>query len=118
MFISILFIFILLLLFIHNINGMYNFIPFNTSDCKPITNNRTAIILSGQIRSGNLTWSSGKLQYEKSTLMFGPDDPQTPIQTMLEWFIKPIALYGKHLINISYKNYYYYHYYKNFYRRC
>jgi hypothetical protein len=97
-----------ILLFINDINGMYNFIPFNTSDCKPITNNRTAIILSGQIRSGNITWSSGKLQYEKSTLMFGPDDPQTPIQTMLEWFIKPIALYGKYLINIFYNNYYYY----------
>jgi hypothetical protein len=54
--------------------------------------NRTAILLSGQLRAGNLTWS--QVKYFKQKNWFGGDDPVTPIRTILEWLIVPYALYG------------------------
>lgn len=44
--------------------------------------------------TGNLTWSSGKLRQDSSLNNFGDEDPETPIATILEWVIKPLALYG------------------------
>jgi hypothetical protein len=54
--------------------------------------NRTAILVSGQLRTGNLTWDQVRPFKEKS--WFGGDDPDTPIKTVLEWLIVPYALYG------------------------
>jgi hypothetical protein len=54
--------------------------------------NRTAILVSGQLRAGNLSWD--QVKYSRDRLMFGGDDPDTPIQTVLEWLIVPYALYG------------------------
>jgi hypothetical protein len=51
-------------------------------------------MLVGQLRSGNLTWDSGKIGYDKARRMFGSDDPPSPIATVLEWLIKPYALHG------------------------
>ena len=73
------------------------------SDFKPITNNRTAIIISGHIRTGNITWNSGKIHYDKSSKLFSGDDPETPIQTMIEWLMKPLAIYGT-IYNITNNN--------------
>jgi hypothetical protein len=54
--------------------------------------NRTAILVSGQLRTGNLTWN--QVKYFKERRWFGVDDPDTPIQTVVEWLIVPYALYG------------------------
>jgi hypothetical protein len=60
---------------------------------KPLyPDHRTAIILSGQLRSGNLTWYA--VAQNKARLMFGGDDPETPIKTVLEWLIIPYAIFG------------------------
>lgn len=53
---------------------------------------RTAILVSGQLRAGNLTW--WQMKYTKERLMYGADDPDTPIKTILEWLIIPLALHG------------------------
>lgn len=68
--------------------------PPPNSISKPLTSNRTAICISGQMRSGNLTWTSGKLRNNAAFRMFGNEDPPTPIQTILEFLMKPIAIYG------------------------
>lgn len=52
---------------------------------------RIAIIISGQLRSGNLTWKSGYIRNNEARRMFGDDDPQSPILTQLEWIFKPLS---------------------------
>ena len=39
--------------------------------------NRTAVLLSGQLRSANLSWSSGKIFQNTHSRLFGKDDPPT-----------------------------------------
>ena len=53
--------------------------------------NRTAVCLTGQLRSSNLTWTSGHLLQNANLKMFGPDDPPPPAQTIVEWLFRPIA---------------------------
>jgi hypothetical protein len=60
----------------------------------PATNNRTAAIISGQLRSGNLTFTSGNIKYTSKLKWFGAQDGKTPIETMLQYVIEPIARYG------------------------
>ena len=56
--------------------------------------NRTAVILSGQLRSANLTWTSGKIMQNINSRMFGKDDPQTTALTIIEFLFKPLAQHG------------------------
>lgn len=60
----------------------------------PHTNYRTAIIISGQLRSGNYSFTSGKLQYDQKIRWFGNDDGKTPIETVIFNVINRVALYG------------------------
>lgn len=50
--------------------------------------------MSGQLRSGNMSWWSGLLRPDKSFYMFGFDDPETPILTQLSSLIEPFAKHG------------------------
>lgn len=54
--------------------------------------NRTAIILSGQLRSANLTWFSGHIFQNINSRMFGKDDPPSTAATIVEFLFKPLAL--------------------------
>jgi len=53
--------------------------------------NRTAVILSGQMRSANLTWSGGQIRRNREAVMFGNLDPPTPAECIIEWIFKPLA---------------------------
>eukprot|EP01038_Epipyxis_sp_PR26KG_P005261 gene5261-7310_t len=53
--------------------------------------NRTAVIMTGQLRSSNITWTSGQILQNINSRMFGPDDPPTTALTIIEWLLKPIA---------------------------
>lgn len=55
---------------------------------------RTAICLSGQMRSANLSWTSGYIHENAAFRMFGPDDPPTTAQTIIEWLFKPLSQEG------------------------
>lgn len=59
---------------------------------------RTAILLTGQLRSGNMSWFSSELAREGSPpwrfRFFNEEDPDTPIQTILERLVIPYALFG------------------------
>jgi hypothetical protein len=54
---------------------------------------RTAIIITGQLRSGNISFSSGLLA-NHTINNFGPDDPPTPILTQLVYIMKPLSEMG------------------------
>lgn len=59
--------------------------------------NRTAVILSGQLRVGNVSiLSPNVVGYLKTNIrkFFGSDDPPTPIATHLEHFIQILARHG------------------------
>jgi hypothetical protein len=59
------------------------------------TRNRTAILLTGQLRSGNISFFSGNLNPTFGlTNMFGAADPPTAVQTQLEWLMKPLTEWG------------------------
>lgn len=53
--------------------------------------NRIAICLTGQLRSSNLSWTSGHLVQNAAFRMFGRGDPPTPAATIVEWLFKPLA---------------------------
>lgn len=55
---------------------------------------RTAVILTGQLRSANLTIVSDLIKDNAHKKMFGIDDPATSALTILEFFLKPLAEYG------------------------
>ena len=56
--------------------------------------NRTAVMITGQLRSGNVSFSSGLIQDDFQSQNFGADDPPTVILTQIEWFLKPLAEHG------------------------
>ena len=56
--------------------------------------NRTAVMITGQLRSGNISFSSGRLHRNAALAMFGSADPPTVILTQIEWFLKPLAERG------------------------
>ena len=58
------------------------------------TGNRTAVMLSGQLRSANLTWAGGQVRRNREALMFGGTDPPTPADCIIEWLFKPLAVGG------------------------
>jgi hypothetical protein len=59
------------------------------------TRNRTAIIISGQLRSGNISFFSGDLKPTFGlTNMFGAADPPSSVQTQIEWLMKPLTEWG------------------------
>lgn len=60
----------------------------------PPNGNRTAILISGQLRSGNVSFMSGMVAEQRNAHYFGGDDPPTPIRTCLEWLIAPLAKAG------------------------
>lgn len=49
----------------------------------PLTNDRTAILLTGQLRSGNTKWTDSNMKRDFGSSMFGKDDPPTPISTVI-----------------------------------
>jgi hypothetical protein len=57
-------------------------------------NERTAVILSGQLRTANLTIVSGAIRDNAHKKMFGSGDPATSALTILEHLIKPLAEHG------------------------
>jgi len=68
------------------------FVPSKSDDVAP---NRTAVLLTGQLRSGNLSWSSAAVKRDFAAKMFGIDDPPTPIDTIFTYFLEPWAIYSK-----------------------
>jgi hypothetical protein len=60
---------------------------FNSSE-------RTAVIISGQLRSANLTILSAAIVDNAHKRMFGPEDPKTCAGTILKFFLEPLAEYG------------------------
>ena len=48
---------------------------------------RTAAIISGQLRSGNMTWQHPKMRHSGN---YGKNDPPTPVQTILRWLFEII----------------------------
>lgn len=61
---------ILLLIQLGVVYCVYKY-PTEPYPSQPETNNRTAILVTGQLRSGNLTWFSGKLRANSALRMFG-----------------------------------------------
>lgn len=57
---------------------------------------RIAILLTGQLRSANLTWLS--VRDNANSKMFGPSDPPTTAMTIVEWLFKPLA--RKHPVDV------------------
>ena len=55
---------------------------------------RTAIVMSGELRSGNLTWRHQMIRRNQALAMFGDEDPPTPIETIIEWLFKIIISQG------------------------
>ena len=55
---------------------------------------RTAFCISGQLRSGNLSWDSGYLRSDAGFKLFGEQDPPTPIETTIERVLKVFAKQG------------------------
>lgn len=59
---------------------------------------RTAIIISGELRSGNISFASNKIivKYQSpDPLVSHPlNTPPTPIKAFLEWVVQPIAKHG------------------------
>lgn len=53
--------------------------------------NRTAVIISGQIRSANLTFKGGNIIHTKQTGWFGPDDPLTPSASIIKHMLEQLA---------------------------
>ena len=64
------------------------------SPVPPVRSNRTAVILTGQLRSANLSWYSNKLMYDKHLSWYGKQDPETTAGTIIEWLFKPLARRG------------------------
>jgi len=56
--------------------------------------NRTAVLLSGQLRSANLTWAGGQIHRNRESVMFGGNDPPTPAACIIEWLFKPLSVGG------------------------
>jgi hypothetical protein len=56
--------------------------------------NRTAILITGQLRSGNISFASGNLKANANLAMFGAADPLSTIQTQIEWLMKPLTEWG------------------------
>lgn len=52
---------------------------------------RVAIILTGQLRSANRTWTSHTLHENTNFKMFGAQDPPSTAGTIIEWLFKPLA---------------------------
>jgi hypothetical protein len=67
-------------------------IPFPSP--KYPSSNRTAVIISGHLRSGNVSFLSGKIHEQRWAKYFGEDDPPTPIRSQLDHLLRPFALYG------------------------
>lgn len=51
---------------------------------------RTAVIISGQIRSANLSFASGEIIQTKQTRWFGPKDPPTPAASIIQNLFIPL----------------------------
>jgi hypothetical protein len=62
----------------------------NSSNPKKVNGTRIAICVSGQLRSGNLTWTSGHIHQNAGARMFGDGDPATPVKTIIENMFKPL----------------------------
>lgn len=55
---------------------------------------RIAIIISGQLRSSNLTWTSPDILQDRAWKFFGPDDPNTPAECLITFLFKEIVKQG------------------------
>ena len=56
--------------------------------------NRTAVLLTGQLRTANISWWSNQLIYDKHLSWFGKQDPPTTAATIIEWLFKPLSHRG------------------------
>lgn len=56
--------------------------------------NRTAILLSGQLRSSNLTWAGGQIRRNRESVMFGSNDPPTPAACIIDFLFKSLDRQG------------------------
>ena len=65
-----------------------------SASSRAASSNRTAVILSGQLRSANLTWTGGQIRRNRESVMFGNGDPPTPADCIIEWLFKPLAGMG------------------------
>lgn len=55
---------------------------------------RIAIIISGQLRSSNLTWTSPSILQDRAWKFFGPDDPNTPAECLITFLFKELVVQG------------------------
>ena len=55
---------------------------------------RTAVLISGELRSGNMTWRHKMLRRNQALAMFGVEDPPTPIETIIQWLFEIIISQG------------------------
>lgn len=62
------------------------------------TTGRIAIILTGQLRSANRSFTSGTLLVNSHLRNFGPQDPPSTAATIVEWLFKPLA--RKHPVDV------------------
>lgn len=62
------------------------------------TTGRIAIILTGQLRSANRSFTSGTLLENQHLRNFGPQDPPSTAATIVEWLFKPLA--RKHPVDV------------------
>ena len=56
--------------------------------------NRTAILLSGQLRSSNLTWAGGQIRRNRESVMFGSSDPPTPAACIATFLFESLHKQG------------------------
>lgn len=63
----------------------------NSTSPKKVNGTRIAVCISGQLRSGNLTWNSGHIHQNAGARMFGDGDPPTPISTIIEFMFIPLV---------------------------
>lgn len=56
-----------------------------------LRSNRTAILLSGQVRSSNFTFTGGRIHRNRDASMFGPDDPPTPAGCIIKFLFESLA---------------------------
>jgi hypothetical protein len=87
----------LMAFFIYTHARFYSRIPNPFPSPRNPIGNRTAVILSGQLRVANMSILSPHVKGYFNTNIrkfFGEDDPPTPIATHLEHFLRVLGEYG------------------------
>ena len=66
----------------------------NSELCNPSSKIRTAVNLTGQLRTANITFQSGKMLKTREYYWFGSTDAPTPAGTIIEMLFKQICKQG------------------------